>query len=142
MGIDRRAARELALACLHQWDQRGPDDGRELAEVHIRESAPEPRVAAYARQLLESYWAEPAAIDERIEVVAEHWRLERMAVIDRNVLRLAVTEMYHVDAVPPRVTIDEAIELAKMYSTERSGAFVNGILDRILADWEREHGAR
>ncbi|MCA8959823.1 MAG: transcription antitermination factor NusB [Planctomycetes bacterium] len=135
----RRDARELALKCLHQWDQR-PDDGRELAAMTITDLAADADEAAYCRLLLEAFWANASSIDEMIQAAAENWRLERMAVVDRAVLRLAVTELLHVHEVPARVTLDEAIELAKLYSTEKSGAFVNGILDRILTELEKSDG--
>ncbi len=139
---NRRESRELALICLHQWDQREPDEGRELAGELIAERASDPEVADYARTLLLAYWEHGVAIDERIAAAAAHWSLPRMAVVDRAVLRLAVAEFLHVPSVPAKVTIDEAIELAKKYSTEKSGAFVNGILDRIVTDWEKTHGPR
>lgn len=137
----RRGARELALKCLHQWDQQ-PEDGRKLAEEYIQRNASEPEEAAYCRRLLETYWEHEERIDQRIEQAADRWRLERLAVVDRSVLRLAATELLEFGDVPSRVTLDEAIELAKRYSTEKSGAFVNGVLDRILSELEKQHGAR
>ena len=138
----RREARELALMCLHQWDQREPEEGRSLAESLIERRASCEDVAAYVRTLLGSYWNDAETVDACIAGAAENWRLERMAVVDRSVLRLAVTELLHIPAVPPKVTIDEAIELAKKFSTEMSGAFVNGILDRIHSELEKLHGSR
>ena len=137
----RRAARELALQCLHQWDQQGPDTGRDGADDVIIRLSTEPDVRAYCRKLLETYWEHAIAIDETISARAANWRLDRMAVVDRNVLRLAVTELTYFPDVPPKVVLDEAIEIAKRFSTERSGSFVNGILDRILSEREEPHGA-
>ncbi len=137
----RRAARELALQCLHQWDQQGPDTGREAAEDVIERLSQDGEVQKYCRRLLETYWEHAIPVDEMIAARAENWRLDRMAVIDRNVLRLAVTELYYFQDVPPKVVLDEAIEIAKRFSTERSGSFVNGILDRILSEREESHGA-
>lgn len=138
----RREARELALICLHQWDQREPDEGRELAEDIIESRAPDAETAAYTRTLLAAFWEHQDSVDAQIAGAAAHWSLARMAVVDRAVLRLAVAEFLHVPSVPARVTMDEAIELAKKYSTAKSGAFVNGILDRIVTDWEQTHGPR
>lgn len=138
MGI-RRNARELALKCLYQWDQR-PDEGRELANETIARLSTEKEQAVYCQRLIDAFWSDPAGIDERIQRAAENWRLERMAAIDRSILRLAVAELLDFDDVPARVTLDEAIELAKMYSTEKSGAFVNGLLDRILSELEKTDG--
>ena len=71
------------------------------------------------------------AVDEAIRAVSEHWRLERMPLVDRNVLRLATYEILYMKDIPPRVTINEAVELAKRYGGEGSPGFVNGVLDRI-----------
>ncbi len=138
---ERREARELALQCLYQWDQQGPDDGRALATQYLESRASSPDSRRYAQSLLETYWDHALTIDELISTCAENWSVHRMAVIDRNILRLAVTELCHVAAVPSRVTLDEAIELAKRFSTEKSGSFVNGILDRVLKEREKSHGA-
>lgn len=132
----RREARELALMCLHQWDLRGPDEGRDLAEQLVMDRTEDREVRGFARELLACFWEHRMEIDERIQRVAENWTLDRLAVVDRNVLRLAVAELQYVEEVPDRVTLDEAIEIAKKYSTEKSGAFVNGILDRIRSEQE------
>jgi N utilization substance protein B len=73
-------------------------------------------------------------LDALINRLSEHWRLERMGAVDRNLLRLAAYELLYQHNIPPKVVINEAIELAKRYGTEDSGAFVNGILDQVLAD--------
>ena len=135
--VDRTEARELVLLGLHQWDQQG---GEELAESLIAARASNEEVAEYAQELLRVYFERASELDAAIESAAENWRLERMAVVDRSILRMATAEMMHMPVVPPKVSIDEAIELAKKYSTEKSSAFVNGILDRILGEWERVHG--
>jgi N utilization substance protein B len=101
------------------WEFLGPggDDATELANELVRG------------------WAQhQQAIDERIRDASKHWRLERMARVDRNVLRLAIYELLHRPDVPRRVTLNEAIELAKRFGDENSPAFVNGLLDRIAAD--------
>ena len=138
----RREARELVLMCLHQWDQREPEEGQTLAETLIQRRASQEDVAAYARKLLTCFWDNTKAVDACIAGAAENWRIERMAVVDRSVLRLAATELLYMPNVPPKVSIDEAIELAKKFSTEMSGAFVNGILDRIRIELEKAHGSR
>ena len=78
-----------------------------------------------------------AAVDEQIKKVTENWELDRIAAVDRNVLRLAIYEMMFRDDVPPVVSINEAIEIAKKFSTKESGKFVNGILDRIRKELPR-----
>ena len=70
-------------------------------------------------------------LDEAIQSVAQNWQIERMAVIDRNVLRMATFELLHCEEVPPKVAINEGIELGKRFSTQNSGAFINGILDKV-----------
>ena len=76
-------------------------------------------------------------IDERIKRHARNWDLHRMAVVDRNVLRLAIFEMLHRDDIPPVVSINEAVDIAKKFSTEDSGKFVNGILDKVKSELMR-----
>ncbi len=137
----RRQARELALQCLHQWDQRESEEGVSLAQELIAKSADRGEVTEYAQVLLSAYWDNASSLDDRIDSAADNWSIRRMAVVDRTVLRLATAEIVHIPETPPRVSIDEAIELAKKYSTEKSGAFVNGILDRVLTDWEKNNGA-
>ncbi len=92
----------------------------------------------YARTLLEGSLANRESSDALISGHAENWRLERMPVVDRNVLRLAVYELCHQRDVPAAVVIDEAIELAKKFGAEQSGRFVNGILDALLVTLGRD----
>lgn len=93
---------------------------------------------AYARQLAQGATLHAEAIDELIRRFAENWRLERMPIIDRNILRLAVYEMLYESSVPKVVIVDEAIELAKKFGSENSGRFVNGLLDGVLKSQDVE----
>lgn len=128
---ERRLAREIALAFLYQWDLRGAEVLPELDDLLLRDRRP-PEVADYAKELVHGTIEHRDALDALISAAADNWRIERMAVIDRNVLRMAVYEMDKKrDDVPPKVAINEAIEIAKRFSTDQSGAFVNGILDRV-----------
>jgi transcription antitermination factor NusB len=88
----------------------------------------------FARQLIDGTRRELSNIDALLARVARNWDLKRMAVIDRNVLRMAVHELFSCHDIPPKVTINEAIELGKKFSTINSGAFINGILDRVHLD--------
>ena len=88
-------------------------------------------VLEFARTLIEGAWLKRADIDKAIEAAARNWEMRRMAAIDRNILRLATYELLYVPEIPPLVTINEAIDMAKKYSTKKSGHFVNGILDHI-----------
>ena len=127
----RHKSREIALQFLYQWDLRGDDLLAEFDDLLVKDRR-EPDVAAYVRTLVRGTIEQKAEIDRRISEAAEHWRIERMATIDRNILRMATWEMAFTEGdVPPKVAINEAIELAKRYSTAESGAFVNGVLDRI-----------
>jgi transcription antitermination factor NusB len=127
----RRKAREIALAFLYQWDVRGDEILPELDDLLVKDRR-EPEVADYVKTLVRGTIEHRAAIDARISEAAEHWRIERMAVVDRTLLRMGTFEMAHCKGdVPPKVAINEAIELAKRFSTEQSGAFVNGVLDRV-----------
>ncbi len=126
----RTLARELALQLMYQLDLRG---GEVLDEVdgYLRQNSGDEEVISFAGDLLRGTWERRELIDAKIEEVARNWQLRRMAAIDRNILRLATYELLFRDDVPPLVTINEAIEIAKKYSTKNSGPFVNGILDNL-----------
>ena len=131
---DRTRAREIALTGLYLIDLRKGGDADVLDEAldPDGEFADTPAaVVEDARGLVRGVLERGQQIDAALGEAAENWRLDRMAAIDRNVLRLGVYEILHREDVPPKVAIDEAIELAKKYGTEGSGAFVNGVLDRI-----------
>lgn len=103
--------------------------------------AQEPRDAqtlAFARDLVEGVVRQRERIDAVIEKYARDWTLERMANVDRNVLRLAICELLFMPDIPPSVTVDEAVELAKKYSTAESGRFVNGILGNLIRNLDEE----
>lgn len=93
-------------------------------------------------RLVRGVWEEKETIDRLIKTSAEHWRIERMSGVDRNILRLAVFELIHCPDIPPRVAINEAIDLGKQYGSEESGAFVNGILDRIFLEQSGKAGSK
>ncbi len=137
----RRRAREAALQMLYRWELAGaPLD--EIADTHWAmlegEGAPlTPPAQEFAVRLARGTVEHLAAIDPLIEGHAEHWRLSRMAVIDRLILRLAVFELVHGTETPASVVIDEALELARTFSEAEAVRFVNGVLDAIhreLAD--------
>lgn len=129
----RRKARELALRMLYQVETAGEDP--ELALARYCESFPyQQDILDYTRLLLSGVRQEQAAIDKSIENASEHWKLARTTYVDRSILRLAVFEMLYTPDVPPKVAIDEAIELGKKYGNEESRDFINGILDRILRE--------
>lgn len=133
----RSQAREIALQTLYELDVRGSDVLQEIESL-IAETSKDPEVRTFGRELVEGTWENRAKIDRHIEEVARNWEISRMAVIDRNVLRLATYELIFRDDIPPLVSINEAIEIVKKYSTRNSGAFVNGILDNIRLRWAPE----
>jgi N utilization substance protein B len=132
----RRSARELALRLLFQMDVGNAplheivaalDEGRYNADT-----------MAFARQLLQGTVANRAPIDDVLERYAREWRLDRMASVDRNVLRLATYEILFLPDIPASVSVDEAVEIAKKYSTAESGKFVNGILGNLVRHLDEE----
>ncbi len=126
----RRRAREFALQILFQIDLTGGARDEVLEQFWLRQEA-EPDVRAFAERLVHGVVNRKAEIDSRIVEAAEHWRIERMGVVDRNVLRIAVYEFASEEGTPEAVVIDEAIEIAKRFGSEGSGGFINGILDSI-----------
>jgi N utilization substance protein B len=128
----RTKARERALQALYQIDvaAEGIDDA--LARFWRSFEPVEREVMTLAEELVRGVAAHRRAVDETIEAVSTNWRLDRMAKVDRNVLRLAVFELLETD-VPVKVVLNEAIELGKKYGSESSGAFVNGVLDKVAA---------
>ena len=133
----RRKAREAAVQMLFQIDLSGEDPARaiELYKQYLGEAD---EADEFAIELVRGCCAEREAIDAKIREVSRHWRLERMARVDRNILRLAAYELLHLAEVPRKVTLNEAVELAKRFGDEDSPAFVNGVLDRIASDLGKE----
>lgn len=130
----RTRARERALQALYQIDVASTDLDEALARFWRSFEPVEREVREMAEALVRGEAEHRRQIDETIEAVSLNWRLDRMAKVDRNVLRLAVYELFHRPDVPVKVVIDEAVELAKKFGSESSGAFVNGVLDRIATD--------
>jgi len=127
---NRTIARELALQALYQLDLRGDDIFGEI-EIFCKENTDKSDIYQFAMSLIQGCRLHVNEIDEKISSVAEHWDLHRMAIIDKNILRLGVYELQFRQDIPPKVSINEAIDLAKKFSTKNSGTFVNGILDKI-----------
>ena len=129
----RRRARQRALQILFLWDARRQplDDAMDAYyDTLYSEEGPErdPFVADLVRGTVEHL----SEVDGSITKHAEHWRIERMPAVDRNILRLAIYEMLYERDTPKLVVVDEAIELAKKFGSEQSGRFVNGLLDGLL----------
>lgn len=157
MGM-RREARERAVQFLFQYDLNKSEDlqqalnhfwdSQQLAAIQEEKgmarwgaepevqppTAEEASVRLFAEPLIRGVLDHLAELDAIIVKFAQNWDMHRMAVVDRNVLRLAIFEMYHRDDIPPVVSINEAVDIAKKFSTEDSGKFVNGILDKVKGD--------
>jgi len=148
----RTRARELALQFLYAFEMRGHEAMQDIeaaiqANIEFGEDTGEElpardrdEILQYARDIAQGVHDRQIELNRWIEFIARNWRLERMAYLDRNILRVALYELLHQNEVPFKVVINEAIDIAKRYSTAQSGSFVNGILDRarILIQNARE----
>jgi N utilization substance protein B len=127
----------MALQVLYQMDTVGTRAGQALS-LYFGHLATTVEGEAFARALVEGFDDERDAIDGIIRDVSHHWRIERMARVDRNILRLGTYELLRMKDIPRRVTLNEAVELAKRFGSEGSAGFVNGVLDRIATDLGKE----
>jgi N utilization substance protein B len=130
MSGTRRQAREAAVQILFELDLGGAELDAVLLQFRSARS-PGREAKGFAEALVREAWSRRQEIDARIQECADNWRLERMAAVDRNVLRLAVSELLAPDPEPAAVILDEAIEIAKRFGNADSGTFVNGVLDAV-----------
>jgi N utilization substance protein B len=130
MGL-RRDGREAAIQFLYQVDAFKPANIDEALAAFWKQSEEKKSVCDFAGDLVRGVLEKLPEIDTRIRGLADNWDFERLAVVDRNILRLAIYEMLFRPEIPPVVSINEAIEIAKKFSTAESGKFVNGLLDRV-----------
>lgn len=130
----RHRSRRRALQILFEWDVSGESVDRAIAHfyetLYSEESDNQPKPDKFMEELVRGTVANAAEIDKQIEAKSQNWRLERMPVVDRNILRLAIYELSR-NAVPPAVVIDEAVELARRFSSDESLPFINGVLDAV-----------
>lgn len=129
MGI-RRQSRERALQILFQWDVHGKG-GHWLADFEAQHQV-EPEVKRFADQLVEGVLTNRPELDKLLGAHATNWKVSRMPIVDRNILRTALYELCYMPDVPAKVTVNEALELAKRFADEETKKFVNGILDQVL----------
>lgn len=127
----RRKARELALQLLYELDLRDEAEATRTVDDFWRRQAVPEDVRAYAETLVRGTKSHQTKIDELITRFAERWDLDRMAVVDRNIVRAGIFELLWAGDVPPKVAINEALEIARKFSTEDSTRFINGLLDRV-----------
>jgi N utilization substance protein B len=129
--MNRRKAREYALQMLFQHEFAGEQSGMEFTEAHKAGKKTDADLKKFARELVTGTLGHLEEIDGMVRKAAEHWDMERMAAVDRNILRFAVYEIIYRTDIPAAVTINEALEIAKKYSSLESASFINGLLDKI-----------
>jgi N utilization substance protein B len=129
----RHRARELALQVLFQMEFN-PGGPEESFDRVCKCFSPAKDIRSFSRQLVQGVVENRDEIDRMISRSSKNWRLDRMSRVDRNILRVAVFEVMFMKDIPPKVSIDEAVELGKRFGTDESGAFINGVLDRIYSD--------
>jgi N utilization substance protein B len=133
--LNRRKIRELAMQILFLWDTQ-QERNEDLARTVDPTPDEDPVTRRQAIDMADGTWNQRQSIDGWLERLAPQWPPRRQPAVDRNILRLGVWELTNT-VTPPKVVIDEAIELAKQYSTENSGAFINGVLDSVLKEHEK-----
>ncbi len=130
----RHRSRRRALQVLFEWDMRRDSPDGAIAHyydtLYSEESEKQPKPDRFMEELVRGTVADAERIDKQIEAISEHWRLGRMAFVDRNILRLAIFEL-GLGAVPAPIIIDEALELARQFSNDESVSFINGVLDAV-----------
>lgn len=126
----RRRSRELALQFLYAFDyDREPIE--DVIKKVLEGKGGESEIVPFAREITRTVVEHEQEFDERIKETALNWDINRIAVLDKVIIRMALAEIYYFDSIPYKVSIDEAIELGKKFSTKESGKFINGILDAI-----------
>lgn len=129
----RRKARELALQALYALELSG-NPIHQIVDDILLPTLEEERIRTFAVDLFEKSAEHKDEIDRLIKKRALNWEFDRIAILDKLIMRMAICEFLYFEDIPPKVSMDEAIEIAKKYSTERSGKFINGILDAVLLD--------
>ncbi|MCK4819651.1 transcription antitermination factor NusB [bacterium] len=130
----RRKARETVLEALYCYEIRDDDRIDEIFEYCREIHQLDDKVAEFAKSLLKKTIENLDKLDNEIAAHVKNWDLNRLSTIDKNILRLGLTELFYFPDIPRKVSIDEAIELAKTYGTAESGRFVNGVLDALNKD--------
>lgn len=134
----RREARECVMKGLYSYEQAGVEADHIVATLIRPPLEDDPDTREFAENLFRETLATMEEADALIEKHAKNWDIGRIAIIDRSLLRLATTELLKFERIPPKVSVDEAIEVAKRYSTPQSDTFVNGVLDAILIDLHKQ----
>jgi N utilization substance protein B len=129
----RRLARECALEALYRMDLVGDQPEDVIEEILVRKN-PSDEAEAYLRRLVEAVQTSQRELDAVLRRHLKRWRLERLTVLDRAILRIAAAELLHFSDVPPKVSINEAVDIAKKYGDDEAGKFVNGVLDGVFRE--------
>jgi transcription antitermination protein NusB len=135
MSSGKRKSRQLAMQVLFSWDVQG-DKNAAMAEQIVSDGSEDSEVRQRALEMAAAAWEGRETADQWVARLAPQWPTHRQPSVDRNLLRLAIWELIHA-AAPPKVVLDEAIELAKLFSTEQSPAFVNAVLDAVLKEHQK-----
>jgi len=134
--MSRRKSRELVMQYLYQQDIQD-DSGSGQAREFWQRNRADSDTEEFARKLLDHYWGDPARVDQLITEHLKNWNLNRMAIVDRNILRMAVSELL-TRLTPGPVVIDEAIEIARKFGGDESKEFINGVLDAVCRKLQGE----
>ena len=144
---NRRKARETSLQLLYEIDLGSKSSTEVIGAFRVdaerllldasEAALSSDEIKEFTSQITEGVWSNVHEIDRLIEMHSTHWKISRMALVDRNILRMAVFELLYCADIPASVTINEAIEIAKKYGTEESGSFVNGVLDHIAKELKK-----
>ena len=129
----RRSSREQALKFLYQSELNEGDHDKQMEQFLERISSQD-KVEGFMQELVQTVVRYKKEIDETLKKCSDNWELERMAVVDRNILRIGACELLYIPSTPPKVAINEAVEIAKRYGNEDSPEFVNGVLDKIYKE--------
>ncbi|MDX2500402.1 MAG: transcription antitermination factor NusB [Deltaproteobacteria bacterium] len=133
----RRQARELAMQALFYMDMRN-NVSSGMLENFCANFSPPPKSRAFLLKLANGVLKARGELDTLIEQFSKNWDITRMSCVDRNVMRIAVFELLYCEDIPPKVSINEAVDVGKKFGTEESGAFINGIMDSIRVELEKE----
>jgi len=137
MSLRRRLVRERVLQALYAYEL-SHEPIQFIIENIVSDLEEQPESFAFAKQLIIKVIECNNELDDLIRQRVEHWEFSRLAIIDRIILRMSICELLYFDDIPPKVTINEAIEIARDFSTEKSDKFVNGVLDSILDDLKKD----
>ena len=129
----RRTARELGLKFLYQNEYNSESPDSEIVVFCERANVSQ-EVQNFTQALIKKFLLHEKEVDELLKKISAHWAPDRMAVIDKNIIRLGICELLFDSTTPPKVVINEAVEIAKKFGAEESPGFINGILDKVLKD--------